>query len=199
MAHPPHHLPSVDYSHLQQTTLQEVRGRVRGGETLSLEIIQQMPPLSSYRRDVLHIMREFSIKDIVVKEEAAAVARLDIPSPSPFPERSDAILARCSAHIAAIRSKNDALLTRANAMIQSPPPYYVERVEEERIRHAVVQQLAKIEQQCYLTRIEYEYLFCSAYISDSFHSDEDYRRMEQNIDAAFARQEEILLSLQQHS
>lgn len=190
--------PATDYSRLPQITLPEVRDRVRSGEALSLAIIQQMPPLPSHRKDVLHIMREFSVKDILVKEETAAVARLEIPSPSPFPERSDAILARCAAHIAAIRNKSDVLLACANAMLPSTPPYYVERVEEERLRHAVVQQLAKIEQQCYLTRNKYEYLFCSAYISDSFLSDEDYRRMEKDIDVAFARQEETIIALQQH-
>lgn len=189
--------PATDYSRLPQMTLPEVRDHVRDGEDLSLEIVQQMPPLPSRRKDVLHLMREFSVKDILVKEKTAAVARLEIPSPSPFPERSDAILARCAAHIAAIRNKSDALLACANAMIPSAP-YYVERVEEERMRHAVVQQLAKIEQQCCLTRNECEHLFCSAYINDSFHSDEDYRRMEKDIDAALARQEEIIVALQQH-
>lgn len=195
---PYQNLSATDYSHLPQMTLTEVRDRVRDGDDLSLEIVQQMPPLPSSRKDVLHLMREFSVKDILVKEGAAAIASLEIPSPSPFPERSDAILALCAAHIAAIRNKSDALLARANAMIPSTIPYYVERVEEERIRHAVVQRLAKIEQQCCLTRIGYEHLFCSAYIRDSFHSDEEYQRMEKNIVAAFARQEETIIALQQH-
>lgn len=194
---PYQNLPATDYSHLPQMILPEVRDRVRDGDDLSLEIFQQMPPLPSRRKDVLHLMREFSVKDILVMEEAAAVARLEIPSPSPFPERSDAILARCAAHIAAIRNKSDAILACANAMIPSPPSYYVERVEEERIRYAVVQQLAKIEQQCYRMRNSYEHLFCSAYLSDSFYSDEDYRRMEKEIDAAFARQEETIVALRQ--
>ncbi len=193
---PYRNLPVTDYSHLPLLALPEVHDRMRDGEPLSLEISQQMP-IHFYRPDVLHMMREFSVKDILVREGSVPVARTEIPSPSPFPEDSDAILARCAAHIAAIRGKSDALLAGANALV-SPAIYYIERVANERTRLAVVRQLAEIERQCCTIRIAYEQIFCNAFASDAFFDEEDYRRMEKDIDAAFARQEEIIVALRQH-
>lgn len=194
--HPYAGLSVADHSHYPQTTLPDVRDRVRNGEDLAIDFSHQMP-IHFHRQDVLHIMREFSLKDILVKEGDSYVARVEPPSPSPFPEHSDAILRQCAAHIAAIRSKSDALLQAAHALV-SPELFYIERMANAPAYYAVVQQLAEIERQCCSIRDTYEMIFCDAYIHDTFFDDEAYERMEEDIDAALAQQEETIIALQQH-